>query len=85
MVLGTSPFQGFHRPVLLAGDTAVACAKNVFRPKQIELHGGGGTDMAAKLTVPSNSHGGNDPRSLQRTSSAGRWFPAVEADHCNCK
>jgi predicted metal-dependent peptidase len=31
----------------LAGDTAVACAKNVFRPEQIELHGGGGTDMAA--------------------------------------
>jgi predicted metal-dependent peptidase len=30
---------------VLAGDTAVACAKNVFRPEQIELSGGGGTAM----------------------------------------
>jgi predicted metal-dependent peptidase len=32
---------------VLVGDTAVACAKNVFRPQQIELNGGGGTDMSA--------------------------------------
>jgi predicted metal-dependent peptidase len=30
---------------VLAGDTAVACAKNIFRPEQIELSGGGGTAM----------------------------------------
>ena len=30
---------------VLAGDTVVACAKNVFRPEQVELAGGGGTDM----------------------------------------
>jgi predicted metal-dependent peptidase len=30
---------------VLAGDTAVACAKNVFRPEQIKLSGGGGTAM----------------------------------------
>ncbi|MFZ1935902.1 MAG: VWA-like domain-containing protein [Thermoguttaceae bacterium] len=35
----------------LAGDTAVACAKNVFRPEQIELNGGGGTDMAAMIVA----------------------------------
>ena len=34
---------------VLAGDTAVACAKNVFRPEQVELNGGGGTDMAAMI------------------------------------
>jgi predicted metal-dependent peptidase len=34
---------------VLAGDTAVACAKNVFRPEQVELSGGGGTDMAAMI------------------------------------
>ena len=34
---------------VLAGDTAVACAKNVFRPEQIELSGGGGTDMSAMI------------------------------------
>ena len=36
---------------VLAGDTAVACAKNVFRPEQIELSGGGGTDMAAMIVA----------------------------------
>ncbi|MGA7700793.1 MAG: VWA-like domain-containing protein, partial [Thermoguttaceae bacterium] len=36
---------------VLAGDTAVACAKNVFRPEQIELGGGGGTDMAAMIVA----------------------------------
>jgi predicted metal-dependent peptidase len=36
---------------VLAGDTAVACAKNVFRPEQIELNGGGGTDMAAIIVT----------------------------------
>ena len=36
---------------VLAGDTAVACAKNVFRPEQIELNGGGGTDMAAMIVA----------------------------------
>jgi cysteine synthase len=35
----------------LAGDTAVACAKNVFRPEQIELGSGGGTDMAAMIVA----------------------------------
>lgn len=30
---------------VLAGDTAVASAKNVFRPEQVELAGGGGTEM----------------------------------------
>jgi predicted metal-dependent peptidase len=37
--------------LVLADDTAVACAKNVFRPEQIELHGGGGTDMAATIVA----------------------------------
>ncbi|MFZ1935763.1 MAG: VWA-like domain-containing protein, partial [Thermoguttaceae bacterium] len=36
---------------VLAGDTAVACAKNVFRPEQIEFNGGGGTDMAAMIVA----------------------------------
>ena len=36
---------------VLAGDTAVACAKNVFCPEQIELGGGGGTDMAAMVVA----------------------------------
>jgi len=36
---------------VLAGDTAVACAKNVFRPEQIELNGGGGTDMTALIVA----------------------------------
>ena len=36
---------------VLAGDTAVACAKNVFRPEQVELAGGGGTDMAALIVA----------------------------------
>jgi predicted metal-dependent peptidase len=36
---------------VLAGDTAVACAKNVFRPEQIELSGGGGTDMSALIAA----------------------------------
>jgi hypothetical protein len=36
---------------VLAGDAAVACAKNVFRPEQIELGGGGGTDMAALIAA----------------------------------
>jgi predicted metal-dependent peptidase len=34
---------------VLAGDAAVACAKNVFGPEQVELNGGGGTDMAAMI------------------------------------
>jgi predicted metal-dependent peptidase len=34
---------------VLAGDTVVACAQNVFRPEQIELSSGGGTDMAAMI------------------------------------
>ena len=36
---------------VLTGDTAVACAKNVFRPEQIELAGGGGTDMSAMIVA----------------------------------
>jgi predicted metal-dependent peptidase len=36
---------------VLAGDTAVACAKNVFRPEQIEFSGGGGTDMSALIVA----------------------------------
>ena len=36
---------------VLAGDTAVPCAKNVFRPEQVELGGGGGTDMAALIVA----------------------------------
>jgi hypothetical protein len=36
---------------VLAGDTAVACAKSIFRPEQIELSGGGGTDMAAMIVA----------------------------------
>jgi predicted metal-dependent peptidase len=36
---------------VLAGDTTVACAKNIFRPEQIELNGGGGTDMAAMIVA----------------------------------
>ena len=36
---------------VLAGDTAVASAKNVFRPEQVELNGGGGTDMAAMIVA----------------------------------
>ena len=36
---------------VLAGDTAVACAKNVFRPEQVELCGGGGTDMSALIVA----------------------------------
>ena len=36
---------------VLAGDTAVACAKNIFRPEQIELNGGGGTDMTAMIVA----------------------------------
>ena len=36
---------------VLAGDTAVTRAKNVFRPEQIELGGGGGTDMAAMIVA----------------------------------
>src|SRR5208283_2487308 len=36
---------------VLAGDTAVACAKNVFRPEQVELSGGGGTDMSALIVA----------------------------------
>jgi predicted metal-dependent peptidase len=39
---------------VLAGDTAVACAKNVFRPEQVELAGGGGTDMAALIVAAAN-------------------------------
>ncbi len=38
---------------VIAGDTAVACAKNVFRPEQIELTGGGGTDMAVLIVAAS--------------------------------
>ena len=36
---------------VLAGDTAVACAKNAFRPEQVELAGGGGTAMAAMIVA----------------------------------
>ena len=36
---------------VLAGDTAVACHKNVFRPEQVELAGGGGTDMSAMIVA----------------------------------
>jgi hypothetical protein len=34
-------------------DTAVACAKNVFRPEQIELSGGGGTAMDRLIVAAS--------------------------------
>jgi len=34
---------------VIAGDTTVGAAKNVFRPDQVELVGGGGTDMAALI------------------------------------
>ena len=30
---------------VLAGDTTVQTAKNIFRPEQVELTGGGGTEM----------------------------------------
>ncbi|MGD0382253.1 MAG: VWA-like domain-containing protein [Thermoguttaceae bacterium] len=36
---------------VLAGDTAVASAKNVFRPESVELAGGGGTDMSAMIVA----------------------------------
>ena len=36
---------------VLAGDTCVACAKNIFRSEQVELAGGGGTDMAAMIAA----------------------------------
>ena len=36
---------------VMAGDTAVASAVNVFRPEQVELAGGGGTDMAALIVA----------------------------------
>jgi predicted metal-dependent peptidase len=36
---------------VLAGDTAVLCARNVFRPEQVELTGGGGTDMSALIVA----------------------------------
>ena len=36
---------------MLAGDTAVACVRNMFRPEEIELQGGGGTDMAALVVA----------------------------------
>jgi predicted metal-dependent peptidase len=34
---------------VLAGDTHVRQAQNVFRPEQIQLVGGGGTDMATLI------------------------------------
>ena len=40
-----------HGLRILAGDTAVACAKNIFRPGQFDLSGGGGTDMAAMIVA----------------------------------
>jgi predicted metal-dependent peptidase len=36
---------------VLAGDTAVASAKNVFRPESVKLAGGGGTDMSAMIVA----------------------------------
>ena len=36
---------------VLAGDTAVQTAKNVFRPEQVELTGGGGTEMDRLIVV----------------------------------
>jgi predicted metal-dependent peptidase len=36
---------------VLAGDTAVQTAKNIFRPEQVELAGGGGTDMAGLIVA----------------------------------
>jgi len=36
---------------VLAGDTAAQTAKNVFRPEQVELTGGGGTDMAGLIVA----------------------------------
>ena len=35
---------------MLAGDTAVR-SQNVFRPEQVELAGGGGTDMSALIVA----------------------------------
>jgi predicted metal-dependent peptidase len=36
---------------VLAGDTAIQTAKNVFRPEQVSLVGGGGTDMAGLIVA----------------------------------
>jgi predicted metal-dependent peptidase len=36
---------------VLAGDTAIQTAKNVFRPEQVSLAGGGGTDMAGLIVA----------------------------------
>ena len=36
---------------VLAGDTAIQTAKNVFRSEQVELVGGGGTDMAGLIVA----------------------------------
>lgn len=43
-VIRALPDQGGVR--VLAGDTRVAAARTVFRPEQVQLAGGGGTDMA---------------------------------------
>ena len=48
---GLQSFPDLRSLRVLAGDTAVACAKNVFRLEQIEFSGGGGTDMAAMIVV----------------------------------
>ena len=36
---------------VLAGDTAIHTARNVFRPEQVSLVGGGGTDMARLIVA----------------------------------
>ncbi len=36
---------------VLAGDTAIQTARNVFRPEQVSLVGGGGTDMARLIVA----------------------------------
>jgi predicted metal-dependent peptidase len=49
---------------VLAGDTAVASAKNVFRPEQVELVGNGGTDMTAMIVAACD----------ERPASKGSWW-----------
>ena len=41
---------------VLAGDTHVASAKNVFRPEQVELIGGAGTDVGAMIETAAREH-----------------------------
>ena len=62
---------------VLAGDTAVACAKNIFRPEQIELSGGGGTDMAALIVAAAEER-----PAPQGDSGCHRWIHRLAAKTC---